>query len=677
MPEAVQHQDFGEKIGGAKKDLWGERGLYSYDLSAMNEREAEKYVKKDNVWKKNDYQVMIEGGTPFDVVYFIKKVRDSIAAAPVFRRADDTEEKRLDRQKQYIDTVRELESITLSVKSKEDALSVIEKFFIDNGYLEIATHSGIQTYRQFNYTEKGRNNPVITDKLFKVMNLTSQRYDWDITRKAAREQFGVPKEDKIPRGYEIRFNSSTTKHSDDNWKPDTWYVTKGHYILKMNFESKEEALKWVQEKAGQQTSDSKKRFIPPKLENLKRDGPDYLQGRNAEGQDYLDTFGFKGGEFGNWMSQKDRQASLNLGFEGLKDLADALQITDEDISYNGSLSIAFGARGSGNAVAHYEPMRSVINLTKMRGAGSLAHEWWHGLDDYLGKKLDVKGLLSDSPHKHPAFSKLLDVIKYKSETTDQAAERTIKQSERIRKNADGWLKNSVSSKLQTNESTLPEYEKLRQGFLNGEAGNIEKISALQKSFAGRVIPKEARERLENFERWLGQIDSSAPPTIGRVETEYLHNSKEMSKAYIKDGGYWESNVELTARAFATYVMDKLGRNSDYLNGHAESAVSIVFDKDGEMQILKAYPQGEERAAINKAFDEVVAALKQEQYLTHYERPAPEPQYIPASAPAFSHSHSTSFDNNAVVDVEQISLFNDMFYSQGCGEEQDEDLEMEV
>jgi len=49
------HEDFGEKIGGAKKDLWKDRGLYADDLETMNEREAEKFVKKDNVWKKPDY----------------------------------------------------------------------------------------------------------------------------------------------------------------------------------------------------------------------------------------------------------------------------------------------------------------------------------------------------------------------------------------------------------------------------------------------------------------------------------------------------------------------------------------------------------------------------------------------------------------------------------------------
>lgn len=52
---------------------------------------------------------------------------------------------------------------------------------------------------------------------------------------------------------------------------------------------------------------------------------------------------------------------------------------------NGSLGIAFGARGSGNTKAHYEPAQVVINLTKKKGAGSLAHEWWHALDNFFGK----------------------------------------------------------------------------------------------------------------------------------------------------------------------------------------------------------------------------------------------------------------------------------------------------
>ena len=47
-------QDFGEKIGGAKKDFWKSRGLQKEDLAGMTALEKEKYVKKDSVWPKLD-----------------------------------------------------------------------------------------------------------------------------------------------------------------------------------------------------------------------------------------------------------------------------------------------------------------------------------------------------------------------------------------------------------------------------------------------------------------------------------------------------------------------------------------------------------------------------------------------------------------------------------------------
>ena len=130
------HEDFGEKIGGAKKDLWKDRGLYADDLSSMNEREAEKFVKKDNVWKKPDYAAMLEEGIPLGVVYFIKKARDGLNASPQYYRTDDTPEKRTARQKEYIKTVRELQTVLSDVRTVEDAVRAYDRFFVDNGYLE-------------------------------------------------------------------------------------------------------------------------------------------------------------------------------------------------------------------------------------------------------------------------------------------------------------------------------------------------------------------------------------------------------------------------------------------------------------------------------------------------------------------------------------------------------------
>lgn len=83
-----QHEDFGEKIGGARKDLWKDQGLDVSDLDAMNDREADKFVKKDNIWKKPDYQAMLESGIPLGVVYFIKKARDALNASPQYTRKD-------------------------------------------------------------------------------------------------------------------------------------------------------------------------------------------------------------------------------------------------------------------------------------------------------------------------------------------------------------------------------------------------------------------------------------------------------------------------------------------------------------------------------------------------------------------------------------------------------------
>lgn len=493
-----------------------------------------------------------------------------------------------------------------------------DRFFVDNGYLEKVQGWGSGIH--YRATKKGQDNPVITNKLSNTMLIRSAEYfERNFTQEAKKEQFCVSKEQKIPKGYAIHFNDGKQTYSKNgDWKPGTYYVTKGYSILRTNFGTKEAALKWVQELAKGRNKNGKIRFVPPQLAHVKRTGPDYRNGVEITGQHYLDTFGFRGGEFGNWMNQNDRQTSLNMGFEALKDLASALKISDKDIAYQGTLAIAFGARGSGNAAAHYEPLRTVINLTKMHGAGSLAHEWWHGLDDYLGTKMRAKGMLSEQPHLYAPFQKLIDTMKYKPETPEQAAKRTEAQTERTRKNAASWLDSSVLASLKRygNEEQMETYAVLREAFLSGEPGSVEQISAFKKNVTGRVIPKSERERLEIFERMLSGMQAQEAPQIGRTETDFYRNSVRMGKECEKDGGYWDSNVEMTARAFACYIKDKLPYTSDYLAGHADCALTLVSGKDGEMEVLKAFPVGEERRAINAVFDEIIQDLKREQLLTH-------------------------------------------------------------
>lgn len=612
MAKKMMHEDFGEKIGGARKDLGKSRTLFIEDLNAMNEREAEKYVKKDKVWKKPDYEAMLRSGIPTDVTYFVKKMRDSLNAGPVYSRTDTTPEDRLARQKEYIQTVQELQAVAMQIHNREDAMRAFERFFVSNGYMTLT--SGI-SYGYYRATQKGKDNTVITNKLAQAI-LVRSRTDFEnrFTEKAKKEQFGIPKEEKIPKGYSVHFNKGTNAYSKNgNWKPDTYYVTKGYVILQKNFSTEDAAVKWVQEYAKERTKPGKIRFMPPQLANVRRTGADYRHGRQITGQDYLDCFGFRGGEYGIWMNQDDRQVSLNMGYDALKDLAAALQIKERDISFDGTLSIAFGARGKGSAVAHYEPLRKVINLTKMHGAGSLAHEWWHGLDDYLGGIMGSDKYLSDKPSLYKPFQNLISTMKQKQETPEQTKQRVSQQKERMYKNASESLGNIMGNKFrQLEPAQAKDYAALRERFLSGDENAVEEISAFRKFIVGKVIPKGDRDRLKIYGRILAGFNEKPVPML--IETEFYKNSIKMGKECEKDGGYWDSNVEMTARAFACYIKDKVAPEvSDYLDGHADCAVTFTTGKDGKLELIKAFPEGEERAAINKAFDNLFENLKEDGY----------------------------------------------------------------
>ena len=58
-------------------------------------------------------------------------------------------------------------------------------------------------------TQKGRDNPVITDKLVNALYFRgTQDFDRKIVREAVKKQFGVPAEQKIPR--RVRYSGSMT-----------------------------------------------------------------------------------------------------------------------------------------------------------------------------------------------------------------------------------------------------------------------------------------------------------------------------------------------------------------------------------------------------------------------------------------------------------------------------------
>lgn len=117
--------------------------------------------------------------------------------------------------------------------------------------------------------------------------------------------------------------------------------------------------------------------------NRPRVGADHRHGQDLSPEAFAAVFPFRGVEFGNWVNQIERAACLNECADALHDLAAVLGIIPEAVTLGGSLAWAFGSRGVGKFAAHYESGHRVINLTKKKGNGCVAHEWFHSLDNYL------------------------------------------------------------------------------------------------------------------------------------------------------------------------------------------------------------------------------------------------------------------------------------------------------
>lgn len=105
--------------------------------------------------------------------------------------------------------------------------------------------------------------------------------------------------------------------------------------------------------------------------------------------DLLETFGFRGVEFGNWVSQSERQQFVDAAYDAFQDLTQLLGMPPAFASLSGKLGLAYGSRGKGlsKAAAHFEPDTWVLHFTKESGPGSVSHEFGHAIDAWIADHL--------------------------------------------------------------------------------------------------------------------------------------------------------------------------------------------------------------------------------------------------------------------------------------------------
>lgn len=632
-------QDFGEKIGDARKDLASAKKMLE-GLATWTDREAEKFVVKEKIWKKPDYKALMAEGYDRVNLFLLKSIRDAVDVRPYYpgrinQYPENAKAEWKTRQREYYieyvsDVMEYATNLCLSTKErlKQSSKEAFENYLVEKGWIEKETKTDAWTGAervQYIKTRKAE-GLNITDVMHEVDKSENRdQLDKRLAREADKK--GFLKENGLPKGFDIvEVTESDSYGKAHPEEVGTFWIRKGYLIAGTGFKSYEEAAESIIESQKAKKKDGKGRFVAKQLEEVHRSGPDYRQGDTVDitGDDYLKEFGFRGGEFGNWVNQSERQTSLNYGYDALRDLARALGIKPESVSLGGQLAIAFGARGSGLAAAHYENLRKVINLTKMNGAGSLSHEWFHALDDYMAAKLGKNsGLLSAvSPRLYTPLAKVIDTMKWKEVQTERNEEAERKEAEKNEKR----FRDAIESRLLTSQKPyageiadkMVQYVKDKGStdeFWAGSRKLVESISDELKQKTGRVLAKETRDTFAGNMSWLERALRKKPETV-KAKTDFYKNSEKFNDIFKgmearEKGNYWACDEEMLARAFAVYCLDKLKGRNDYLNGHAESNVYIDLENQG---VLRAYPVGEERTAINAAFDELFEDIRKKGWL---------------------------------------------------------------
>lgn len=98
-------------------------------------------------------------------------------------------------------------------------------------------------------------------------------------------------------------------------------------------------------------------------------------------------FDFRGIEMGRWVTPQERDRAAVHFHRALEDLMSVLQGPELLISLRGTLGLQYGKGGRPGVAAHYVPATRQLSLAKNAGAGSLAHEWFHAFDHYMGEKM--------------------------------------------------------------------------------------------------------------------------------------------------------------------------------------------------------------------------------------------------------------------------------------------------
>ncbi|HFV9202680.1 TPA: LPD38 domain-containing protein [Yersinia enterocolitica] len=393
--------DFGEELKGAAKHKWSQ---LAESLKADHNIEEIKKQPLSKLFPHPDYTKMHENGVKSDKLALLAALRSFIPTKP-------GSPYKLNQWAEQVKGVRDLASSIInshasvddiktifrsksSLRSAADTVDLISQFKPEqmSEASKYSVHSGHYTYFDGKSYPGGKTLYQLVTPRGVIANISAGSMAELLPKAKAfiETQLNSDKGEAAPKQAKLEiYTRRADKSAFIGYKG-----AMGVLPLKAGFKTPNEARAYLAENRAEieakldklrKTSREEQR----KLTNEPRIGIERRNG-NVTPEQFSDAFGFRGVQFGNYVEGARRQTELNDAYDSLVDMAELLNVPPQALSLNGELGLAFGARGKAGAKAHYEPGQVVINLTKGNGAGSLAHEWFHALDNYFGT-YDVHG----------------------------------------------------------------------------------------------------------------------------------------------------------------------------------------------------------------------------------------------------------------------------------------------
>ncbi|WP_313205865.1 PLxRFG domain-containing protein [Psychrobacter faecalis] len=557
----VEIEDFGEKITGARKDM---DSFYQREIT--DDEISNQPLSK--IWPKKDIEVIED--------------KQTAALATVLRGTIPSKPRKGYKLNNWVAQVKNARGIMQQIMGDDTLVGqFIDKMTQVKGLQTTSYHA--QLLNHIDRDSWSRVTAVDHRPYYTIKNddgSLSQDMNFDVTIDKRRHV--IPTEnkqisevvDKVNELLSGEVKAPTLKfdlYSRGRGDTKSWFITQtsdkdktplitfndrdsARAFLKENNNELSELWEQHKEKVNVKKTDTRSR------QNRERIGPDHRSGQDVTTEQFMKAFGLRGGQFGNWVKQgansKDRQGMLNDAYDAFMDLAGVLGIPSEAIGLGGKLGMSFGARGKGSAMAHYEPSQVVINLTKTKGAGTLAHEWFHALDHHFTS-------FRDSPARNK--SREDTYITYKPEPSMMYTPQKGR----------GYL------------ISKPALEKRR-------ANSNDPMYAAENWAPDPNHPAGVRPKVEEaFADLVNALNDS--PMKDRATT--------IDKG--ATDGYWSRIIERAARAFESYVINKLdkqGVRSDFLaNITPENAFPRNMDR-------YPYLLESEMAPVAEAFDNLFATI---------------------------------------------------------------------